>query len=107
MSQRGIDFLRNWMRDNISAATYPPLYDTRGKVYAEQCAADAQKQGVSVGEIEVEMGDLTDCMLKAMDEVSDRETNRVSPNTTTMRHWDRTAEFSDLCAPKTSSPLIS
>ena len=75
MSQRGIDFIRSWMKKNINALTYPPL-DTRAKVFAEQCAADAQKEGVSVGEIEVEIGDLTDFMLKAMDDASDREVNR-------------------------------
>lgn len=70
MSKRGINFLRSWIKDNINAASYPPLNDTRAKVFAEQCAADAAKQGISVGEIEVEMGDLADCMLKAMNEAS-------------------------------------
>ena len=72
MSQRGMNFLRKWIEENINAGTYPPLYDTRAKVLAEQCAADAQKEQVSVGEIEVEMGDLADCMLEAMD-ASNRE----------------------------------
>ena len=72
MSQRGIDFLRKWIKENINEATYPPLYDTRAKVFSEQCAADAQKEGICVGEIEEEMGDLTDCMLRAMDEATNR-----------------------------------
>lgn len=70
MSQRGIDFLRNWIKENITSASYPPLNGTRAKVFAEQCAADAEKKGILVGEIEVETGDLADCMLKAMDEAS-------------------------------------
>src|SRR5262245_61524141 len=70
MSQRGVEFLRGWISENVKSADYPPIKDTRAKVLAEQCAADAGKVGISVGEIEVETGDLADCMLKAMDEVS-------------------------------------
>jgi hypothetical protein len=70
MSQRGIEFLQDWIRENITAVAYPPIKDTRAKVLAEQCAADAGKVGISVGEIEVETGDLADCMLQAMDEAS-------------------------------------
>ena len=72
MSQRGIDFIRRWITDNINAAEYPPLNGTRAKVFAEQCAADAWKEEISVEEIEVEFGDLTDCMSKAMAGVSHR-----------------------------------
>jgi hypothetical protein len=66
MSLRGIDFLQNWIKETINADEYPPLYETRAKVLAEQCAADAANVGISVGEIEVEMGDLQDRMLAAM-----------------------------------------
>jgi hypothetical protein len=72
MSQRGIDFLRRWITDNINAAEYPPLNETRAKVFAEQCAADACKEDISVEEIEVEFGDLTDCMSEAMTGASHR-----------------------------------
>ena len=70
MSRRGVEFLRGWINENIQPASYPPIKDTRAKVLAEQCAADAGKVGISVGEIEVETGDLADCMLQAMDEAS-------------------------------------
>jgi hypothetical protein len=66
MSQRGIDFLQRWIKENVDPHTYTPLYETRAKVFGEQCAADARKEGVSVEEIEVEIGDLTDCMFSAM-----------------------------------------
>ena len=70
MSRRGVEFLRGWINENIQPANYPPIKDTRAKVLAEQCAADAGKVGISVGEIEVETGDLADCMLQAMDEAA-------------------------------------
>jgi hypothetical protein len=66
MSQRGADFLKEWIQKNINAVAYSSLYDTRAKVMAEQCAADGCQIGICVGEIEVETGDLTDCMLRAM-----------------------------------------
>lgn len=72
MSQRGIDFLQKWIKKTINASAYPPLNDTRAKVLAEQCAADAANVEISVGEIEVDMGDLADCMLRAMDKASGR-----------------------------------
>ena len=78
MSQHGIDFLRNWIKENINAAAYPPLNDTRAKVLAEQCAADAEKEGISVGEIEVDTGDLADCMLQAMAAASARKDNDLT-----------------------------
>ena len=81
MSERGTKFLRNWIKKNVDAAPYQPLYDTRAKVLAEQCAADARKMKVSVEEIEVEVGDLADCILKAMDQVSGRESNGAAPAT--------------------------
>jgi hypothetical protein len=78
MSQRGIDFLQNWIRKNIDGGTYEPLYDTRAKVLAEQCAADARLVEISVEEIEVETGDLADCMFKAMNRVSGRDDIRAA-----------------------------
>jgi hypothetical protein len=79
MSQRGMDFLRNWIRKNIEGGTYEPLYDTRAKVFAEQCAADARNAEISVEEIEVETGDLADCMFNAMNRVSGRTELRAEP----------------------------
>ena len=79
MSQRGIDFLQDWIRKNIDGGTYEPLYDTRAKVLAEQCAADARHAEISVEEIEVETGDLADCMFKAMNRVSGRDEIRADP----------------------------
>ena len=70
MSQRGMEFLQKWIKNNVDPHAFPPLYDTRAKVFGEQCAADARKEGISVEEIEVEIGDLTECMFKAMNEKS-------------------------------------
>jgi hypothetical protein len=67
MSQRGVDFLQHWIKERVNAVAYSPLNDTLAKVLAEQCAADAGQVGISVGEIEVETGDLAHCMLTAIE----------------------------------------
>jgi hypothetical protein len=48
-------------------------------VFAEQCAADARNAEISVEEIEVETGDLADCMFNAMNRISGRTELRAEP----------------------------
>ncbi len=59
MSKRGLAFVQGWIADNVTAQTYLARSgDARPKVMAERCAADAATQGISVREIEEEVGDL-------------------------------------------------
>jgi hypothetical protein len=40
--------------------------DSRAKVLAEECAADAPKKGITVSEMEEDMGDIDDCIVSAI-----------------------------------------
>jgi hypothetical protein len=62
MSQRGIDFMNEWLRKNINADAFPEPDDERIKEYAEQCLADARAKGISKQEIEEDMGSVEDCI---------------------------------------------
>jgi hypothetical protein len=71
MSQRGRAFLHSWIFEHIGRNAYP-MNDARAKVFAEECAADAAKAGITVSEIEEDMGDIDECILKALEEVTNQ-----------------------------------
>jgi hypothetical protein len=59
MSRRGLVFVQAWIAANVTAQSYAARFGhARPKVMAERCAADAAVQGISVSEIEEEVGDL-------------------------------------------------
>ena len=73
MSKRGVDFLEGWIAGNLrpQAAVAQPG-DARPKVLAEQCAADAGVAGISVSEIEEDVGDLEVRMANAINTLGPR-----------------------------------
>jgi hypothetical protein len=78
MSTRGIDFLRKWVFDNVNAVTFPDENDTEVDRYAIDAREAAAKAGISVREIEEDMGPISDYIHEQMNEMAHNELDRRS-----------------------------
>ncbi len=78
MSDRGIEFFNNWVRENVNALPYPQENDQQAQRYAEDFIEAAEKAGVPLEEIEEDMGDIADAILEAMDDATDDEVARLA-----------------------------
>lgn len=76
MSERGIDFANKWIRENVTSATYPASNDPHAERYAEELREAAAAAGISIEEMEEDLGDLDDYVLDQMDEMTDDELQR-------------------------------
>jgi hypothetical protein len=72
MSERGADFMNEWLSEKIGAAT--DLQPDAGvvKALAAQCEAAATRVGITREEIEEDMGYIEDCILQALVEAKNR-----------------------------------
>lgn len=72
MSQRAIDFVDRWVRENVNAEGFlGDNGDERPGRYAAACLAKAAKAGISEEEIQEDFPDLEDHMSEAIDTVND------------------------------------
>ena len=78
MSERGIEFLNRWATENINAAPFPQENNSEVPPLAEKCIADAERAGISIQEIEEDMGDISDFILEALDEATAQEVDRLA-----------------------------
>jgi hypothetical protein len=78
MSQRGADFMTEWLRENINADAYPAPDDEQIEEYAERCLAAASAEGISQEEIEEDMGAIEDCIADAMESAADAKVQRLA-----------------------------
>ena len=67
MSDRGLDFMTTWVQNYVSADVSPLDVDVTAVSFAEKCIADAQVAGISVWELEEDIGDVEIRILQAMD----------------------------------------
>ncbi len=69
MSQRAIDFVNNWIAENVDATRPTDMahHDRRPKQLAARCAADAEAAGMTESEIKDGLGDLEILMITAID----------------------------------------
>jgi hypothetical protein len=79
MSRAGIDFANRWVTENIQATVlapddgpHPETEETLSRMLT-----DAETAGLSRGEIEEDMGDLSEYISAALDEATDAEIDRL------------------------------
>lgn len=78
MSKRGIDFVNEWVSENVNPEAYAPDGDlSQAKALAKQCLIDAKAKGISKQEIEEDVGDLVDHMAQASEDSTDAEVARL------------------------------
>lgn len=78
MSQRGTDFLNDWVRENVNADAYPNNDKQRAEQLVAECLAEAEKDGITRAEIEADLGNLEDFMMDAMEAATDAEVGRLA-----------------------------
>jgi hypothetical protein len=78
MTQRGIDFLRDWIDEHINADVYPTENDPRVKQMTAECLAAAVKQGIARKEIEEDTGSIEGSILGAMNAATNRDVDRLA-----------------------------
>lgn len=79
MSQRAVEFVDNWIAENIHAEGYPPEGDdSEARGLATMCEAAAQQAGISKAEIDEDLIDLVEYMSQALENVNDAEVERLA-----------------------------
>lgn len=80
MSQRGIDFARNWVSDNIHAGPYAPEDGPHPEAQqaVERLVEEAAQAGITQEEIEEDVGDLHDYVSEAFESATDAEVERLA-----------------------------
>ncbi|MCO5066999.1 MAG: hypothetical protein M9924_21775 [Rhizobiaceae bacterium] len=58
MSGRGVDYVDRWIGKHVNLEMYERGDKDRPRKLAEQCLADAAREGIVAGEITEELGDL-------------------------------------------------
>ncbi len=76
MSGSGIDFLENWVNQNVKVADRKGSQD-RATELAEQCYADAAALGITMDDLEPEWGSVEEIIYDAMQDVLSDE----------LEHW--------------------
>ena len=72
MSERGADFMNDWLSEKIIATKDLRPDAAIVKALAAQCEAAAAKAGITRAEIEEDMGYIEDCILQALIEAATR-----------------------------------
>jgi hypothetical protein len=68
MSGRGINFLENWIQQNVTEANRKGSRE-RGDELAAQCIADAAAIGVTIDDMEPEWGSVKSIIYEAMQDI--------------------------------------
>jgi|KBSSwiStaDraftv2_1062776.scaffolds.fasta_scaffold07037_2 20S proteasome alpha/beta subunit len=77
MSERGQNFIDQWIENNIFAEGYAPEGDdTEARQLAERCLEAAKEEGVSKNEIEEAVGEIVAYLSAAVERVNDEEVER-------------------------------
>lgn len=80
MSERGVNFLNQWITENIEPDAYPAdgEPDPRVPGFLARCLADAKEHGITRKEIEEDMGPIADAIGEALVDATDRERDRLA-----------------------------
>ena len=71
-----MEFLGQWLEENVEATGYDDEEHTEAKRLAEVCAAGARAEGFTDQEISAAVGDLKDYIAEAIERVNDAELAR-------------------------------
>ena len=79
MTKQVIEFLENWVSNNIFAEGYEPEGDdSEARVRAAQCVEAAKAKGITSAQIEASVGDLVSYMASAIESANDQEIARLA-----------------------------
>ncbi len=74
MSRRGLDFVVDWVSENVLATGNPPEgHYIEALMLAQQCVISGRAKGISRGEIEEEVGPLVSYMQDAIKAANDAQ----------------------------------
>ena len=73
MSERALAFVEEWIADHVTAKDAGGDVEARAKALADQCLADASKEGIPASEIGEAIDDLPDFMIGAIEEAQERD----------------------------------
>jgi hypothetical protein len=75
MTDRGMNFMATWVQSHVNADISAIDDDVKPVSFVEKCIADAQNAGISVTELEDDVGDLEMRILQAMDVALDESSS--------------------------------
>ncbi|HMJ31821.1 MAG TPA: hypothetical protein VK512_24165 [Xanthobacteraceae bacterium] len=79
MSKRAVEFLEEWVSENMvkPVAGAPEGDDSEARLRAEECVIAAKEEGIAKEDIEEEVGDLVDYMSAAIEKAVNADVDRA------------------------------
>jgi hypothetical protein len=92
VSERALAFVEEWIADHITAKDAEGNIEACAKALADQCLADASKEGIPASEIGEAIDNLPDFMAGAIEEAEEREEHAHG--------WESDKEATELVDPQ-------
>ena len=79
MSKRAVEFLEEWVSENMAkpVAGAPEGDNSEARLRAEECVIAAKEEGIAKEDIEEEAGDLVDYMSAAIEKAVNADVDRA------------------------------
>ncbi|MER9871773.1 hypothetical protein [Mesorhizobium sp. M0195] len=91
MSANAIEFLQDWIHENVHVPPPPIRLEKEAEILAKECKQEAANAGVPIEDIEEEVGDLKDLLVAKLEDAAEDEARQLNGKGSDM---NRTAEAS-------------
>ncbi|MER8518206.1 hypothetical protein NKI48_00125 [Mesorhizobium sp. M0644] len=80
MSDSAIEFLQDWIHENVHVPPPPIRLEREAEILARECKEEAADAGVPIEDIEEEVGDLKDLLVAKLEDAAEDEARQLNGN---------------------------
>ncbi|ESX70601.1 MULTISPECIES: DUF768 domain-containing protein [unclassified Mesorhizobium] len=78
MSDSAIEFLQDWIHENVHVPPPPIRLEREAEILARECEEEAADAGVPIEDIEEEVGDLKDLLVAKLEDAAEDEARHLN-----------------------------
>ncbi|ESW85169.1 DUF768 domain-containing protein [Mesorhizobium sp. C280B] len=78
MSDSAIEFLQDWIHENVHVPPPPIKLEREAEILARECKEEAADAGVPIEDIEEEVGDLKDLLVAKLEDAAENEARQLN-----------------------------
>ncbi|MER8960565.1 hypothetical protein [Mesorhizobium sp. M0701] len=78
MSDSAIEFLQDWIHENVHVPPPPIKLEREAEILARECKEEAADAGVPIEDIEEEVGDLKDLLVAKLEDAAEDEARQLN-----------------------------
>ncbi|MER9895119.1 hypothetical protein NKJ40_24055 [Mesorhizobium sp. M0119] len=88
MSASAIEFLQDWIHENVHLPPPPIKLEKEAELLARECKEEAADAGVPIEDIEEEVGDLKDLLVAKLEDAAEDEARQLNGKGREMNRTD-------------------